>query len=120
VVDLIPVSLINLVELPLCASSSTSYDSRAANEFIWLSDLHFDPTANPKLVDSLAKASVDQWPRILTNTRPDRFSRYGEDTDWPLLASSFDAIRKISGDAQFTIVTGDLLAHQRRAKTALL
>lgn len=84
-----------------------------ASQFLWLSDLHFDPTANPKLIDALAEASVDEWPRILTSS-PDRFSRFGEDTTWALLSSSLDAMRRTAPNVKFTIVTGDLLVHRFR------
>lgn len=85
-------------------------------QFIWLSDLHFDPTANPKLVDALAEASVEEWPRILTSSPPASFSRFAEDSNWTLLSSSFDAVQKVASDAQFTLVTGDILVHRFREK----
>jgi len=87
-------------------------------KFIWLSDLHFDPTPNPELVDALAGADVEEWPRILKSGTNNKFSQYGQDTNWPLLASSLDAIRKTASDAQFTIVTGDVLAHDLHDKFA--
>jgi hypothetical protein len=87
-----------------------------AAEFIWLSDVHFDPTANPSIVDALAKASVNDWPHILASSPPAQFSRFGEDTNWLLFTSALDAIRKTAPQAQFTVVTGDLLAHLLREK----
>lgn len=83
--------------------------------FLWLSDLHFDPTANPKLVDDLAQANVNQWPRILASS-PASFSEFGQDTSWPLLSSTFAAITKVAPDAQFAVITGDALVHHFRQK----
>ncbi len=86
------------------------------SEFIWLSDLHFDPTANGKLVNVLAESSVDKWPGLLDSVSPASFSQFGEDTNWALLSSSFEAIRKTAPEAQFVVVTGDILVHHFREK----
>lgn len=80
-------------------------------QFLWLSDVHFDPTADPKLVDALAQANIEDWPRILSSSPAGKLSTYGEDTNWELLSSSFSAIRKIAPENQFVVVTGDLLVH---------
>jgi sphingomyelin phosphodiesterase acid-like 3 len=82
------------------------------SKFIWLSDLHFDPMADPKLIDALAEASIDEWPRIFASSRPGRFSGFGEDTNWALLSSSLDAVRGTTSNVKFTVVTGDLLVHR--------
>ena len=105
-------SLIAL-SLLLCAIARTAPQS--PSEFLWISDLHFDPTANSALVDSLAEASTTDWARILTSS-PGHPSKFGEDTDWPLLASSLAEIRKASQRAQFTVVTGDIFVHNFRQK----
>lgn len=86
-----------------------------SNEFIWVSDVHFNPLANPNLANMLIKADVGEWANIL-NSHPRRRSRFGEDTDWALLSSSFDAIRKTAPNAQFTVVTGDVFVHDLRDK----
>lgn len=104
----------SLVALLCFCSFGTAATPEA--KFIWLSDLHFDPTANPELVDALSGADVEEWPRILNSGADKQFSHYGQDTNWALLASSLDAIRKTASDAQFTIVTGDVLAHDLRDK----
>lgn len=93
-----------------------SLPAKPAAQFIWLSDVHFDPTANPKLVDALADANVHDWPRILDSSPPPDFGRFGADTNWLLLSSTLSAIRKTAPQAQFTIVTGDLLVHHFREK----
>ena len=87
-----------------------------AAKFIWLSDLHFDPTADPKLIDTLAEANVDEWPRIFASSPPGRFSGFGEDTNWPLLSSCLNAIKRTAPNVEFTVVTGDILVHHFREK----
>lgn len=98
-------NIVALLLLPLGTSAEP------ASKFVWLSDLHFDPTADPKLIDTLAEASADEWPRILTSSPSGRFSGFGEDTNWALLSSSLAAIRQAAPDVDFTVVTGDILVH---------
>jgi sphingomyelin phosphodiesterase acid-like 3 len=104
--------------IPTCAASLIvvlllllGTAAEPSSKFVWLSDLHFDPTADPKLIDALAEASVDEWSRILASSRPGRFSGFGEDTNWALLSSSLDAIRRTAPNVKFTVVTGDILVH---------
>lgn len=84
-----------------------------AADFVWLSDIHFDPLATPALVDKLAAAEPTEWPAILAAT-PTKFPPYGRDTNWPLFASVLQASAKTSPHAAFTVVTGDLLVHHFR------
>lgn len=104
-----------LVALVLLLTSSARTAPQSAGKFVWLSDIHFNPTANAQLVDSLARADVGDWSKILKSS-PGTPSKYGEDTDWPLLSSSFAAIRRIAHHAQFTVVTGDVFVHDFRNK----
>src|SRR3954447_8292819 len=98
-------SLIAVVFLPLGTAEP-------ASKFIWLSDLHFDPTADPKLIDALAQASVDEWSRILASPPRGRFSAFGEDTNWALFSSFLDTVRRTAPNVNFTVVTGDILVHR--------
>jgi sphingomyelin phosphodiesterase acid-like 3 len=85
----------------------------SAAQFLWLSDIHFDPFADPSLVDQLSAAEPAQWPPILAGGSA-KFSAFGRDASWPLFASALDASKKAQPKAAFTIVTGDLLAHHFR------
>lgn len=87
----------------------------SAAEFLWLSDIHFDPLADPKIVDQLAAAEPAQWMAIL-DTGSGKFPSYGSDTSWPLLSSVLEASEKVQPKAAFTMVTGDLLAHHLRER----
>jgi hypothetical protein len=84
-----------------------------AAEFLWLSDIHFDPFANPALVDKLAAAEPAQWETILASGSA-KFPAFGRDSSWPLLSSALAASKNAQPNAAFTIVTGDLLAHHFR------
>jgi sphingomyelin phosphodiesterase acid-like 3 len=84
--------------------------------FLWISDLHFNPVAEPKIVDALAEAETADWARILGAPGAQTFSGFGQDTNWALLSSSFEAMRKMAPNVKFTVVTGDLLVHRFREK----
>ena len=85
----------------------------SAADFLWLSDIHFDPLATPALVDKLTAAKPAQWADLLA-TGSTKFPAYGRDTSWPLFASVLQASTKTAPNAAFTIVTGDLLVHHFR------
>jgi sphingomyelin phosphodiesterase acid-like 3 len=76
-----------------------------------VSDLHFDPMADPALVSELAAADPSQWEPILDRTTPAAFSQYGSDTNWWLLKSAMDQFPATLPHPTFIMVTGDLLAH---------
>ena len=84
-----------------------------AAQFLWLSDIHFDPLADRSLVDKLAAAEPTQWAEILA-TGAAKMPPYGRDTTWPLFLSALQAIAKTLPKPAFTIVTGDLLVHHFR------
>ncbi len=65
----------------------------------------------PSLVSKLAAAEPAQWEAILNQTTPRTFSPYGQDTNWWLLQSSFDQMRKTMPHPAVFLVPGDLLAH---------
>jgi len=84
-----------------------------AAEFLWLSDIHFDPFADPTLVDKLAAAEPAEWVAILASGSA-KFPAFGHDSSWPLLSSAIEASKEAQPNIAFTIVTGDLLAHHFR------
>jgi sphingomyelin phosphodiesterase acid-like 3 len=89
--------------------------SASAGEFLWLSDIHFDPLADPLIVDRLAVAEPAQWRAILTNGST-KFPAFGHDATWPLFSSLLQASGKALPKPAFTMVTGDLLAHHFRER----
>jgi sphingomyelin phosphodiesterase acid-like 3 len=80
-------------------------------QFLIASDIHFNPMADTTLVASLEAADPEQWEAILLRTRPDSFSPYGQDTNWWLLQSALNQMRKTLSHPAFVMFTGDLLAH---------
>jgi hypothetical protein len=80
-------------------------------QFLIASDIHFNPMADATLVAKLEAADPEQWETILQRTRPESFSPYGQDTNWWLLQSALDQMRKTLSDPALVMFTGDLLAH---------
>lgn len=83
-----------------------------ARRFLIVSDLHFNPMADARLVTELAAADPRNWEAILDRSQPAAFSQYGEDTNWWLLRSAYNAMRSTLPHPAFILLTGDLLAHR--------
>jgi sphingomyelin phosphodiesterase acid-like 3 len=88
-----------------------------------LSDIHFEPFADPGKAAQLKAAPASEWKRILDAApSPDQAERFaalkqgchskGEDTTYTLFASSLQAMRSQAAGAKFITVSGDLMAHQ--------
>ncbi|MDQ2712116.1 MAG: metallophosphoesterase [Acidobacteriota bacterium] len=84
------------------------------SQFLWLSDIHFNPFYDPTLVDKLAAAPPSDWTAILNSSSSTKLPSFGQDANWPLLSSAFLAIKRTIPAPAFTIVTGDLMAHHFR------
>jgi sphingomyelin phosphodiesterase acid-like 3 len=76
-----------------------------------MSDLHFDPMADPTLVDKLAAAEPEQWSAVLDSSGDRSLGRYGRDSNWPLLRSALRHMAETLPRSNFVLVSGDFLAH---------
>jgi sphingomyelin phosphodiesterase acid-like 3 len=86
-----------------------------AARFVAFSDVHLDPMADPALVEELLAADAGAWAGILDRGRAS-FGAFGRDSTWPLVRSALDSMRAAEPDPAFLLVTGDLLAHDFRAR----
>lgn len=84
----------------------------AKHKVLIASDIHFNPMADAALVPQLIAAEPAQWEAILKQTAPHAFSPYGQDTNWWLLQSSLDQMRKTMPHPAVFLVLGDMLAHR--------
>ena len=98
----------------LASSSVAATGTSKSSQFFWVSDIHFNPFADPALVDKLVGAPPSDWSRILNESSLSNFSKFGEDTNWQLFRSALRAMQSTVPDPAFTLVTGDLLAHHFR------
>ena len=87
-----------------------------------LSDIHFEPFADPGKVPALVAAPAGKWPAILAGPpSPDQEQRFaalqttchtrGVDTSYTLLQSSLHAMQAHAAAAAFVTVSGDLISH---------
>ena len=83
-------------------------------QFLMMSDLHFDPMANPKLVDRLSSAEPEEWPDIFESSDNKTPARYGADSNWALLHSALWQTTQTLPSPAFVVLPGDFLAHNFR------
>lgn len=106
--------------IPFCLFGACAAASAAegiggiAGQVLMLSDLHFNPMADPPLVDRLAAAEPQNWRGIFESSNGAAISGYGQDTNWRLLRSVLLQARQMLPDAQFLVLPGDFLAHNFR------
>ncbi|HET6219922.1 MAG TPA: metallophosphoesterase, partial [Acidobacteriaceae bacterium] len=100
-----------LAVLVLLGGSAQSLPNSPGRQFLIASDLHFNPFADPTLVADLAAAPPRKWEAILNRSKSEAYSPYGQDTNWWLLQSAFDAMRTADPDPALVMITGDVLAH---------
>jgi len=89
---------------------------------LMVSDIHFEPFWDPGKLPQLSAAPASAWKGILASpASPDREQHFraieetckvrGDDTSYPLLASSVQAIGKDAAGVKFVTVSGDLISH---------
>jgi hypothetical protein len=49
--------------------------------FLIISDIHFDPFADPAIVEELVAADLDAWRGIFERSQKKGFAQYGSDTN---------------------------------------
>jgi sphingomyelin phosphodiesterase acid-like 3 len=84
--------------------------------FLILSDIHFDPFADPSLVPRLAASPASAWSAIFRSSRNNALSRNSRDSSYWLLASAIVAARDSGMGYDYVLVTGDYLAHDFQSK----
>ena len=84
----------------------------AAGRLLVMSDIHFDPMAEPGLVDRLAAAEPAQWPAIFDRAGDQNPARYGSDTNWLLLRSALQQMKQTLPRPALVPLPGDFLAHR--------
>ncbi|HVR41104.1 MAG TPA: metallophosphoesterase, partial [Thermoanaerobaculia bacterium] len=82
-----------------------------AAKFLSVSDIHFDPFADPAIFAKLEAADVSQWDTIFATSTVKTFSSYGSDINQPLLQSAIGAMREQIPSPAFVMISGDFLAH---------
>jgi len=105
-----------LVLVLLAAFGFDCLGAETRDQFLAVSDLHFNPMADPALVPDLAGHDPEQWGAILEQSGITGLSGYRSDANWPLLDSSIRAMQAALADPAFMLITGDFLAHGFRQR----
>jgi hypothetical protein len=84
--------------------------------FLVVSDIHFDPFADPAIVKDLVAADVGDWPGIFERSKMPGFAQYGADANYALMTSMLEAARKLLPRPDLVLYSGDHLAHHFESK----
>jgi sphingomyelin phosphodiesterase acid-like 3 len=84
--------------------------------FLIITDIHFDPFADPVIVEELVAAEVGAWPDIFASSEQQGFAQYGSDANYPLMMSALEAARRALPRPDFVLYAGDHLTHHFKAK----
>lgn len=103
--------ILAFLALSLISSVDGQLARNASGRLLIASDVHFNPMADPGLVEDLAAADPTQWEAILQRSKATAFSPYGQDSNWWLLRSGLDAMVRTEPHPALVMFTGDLLAH---------
>jgi len=79
-----------------------------------ISDIHFNPLANPALFPSLVSQDVSQWQGIFAadqSAHPAAPSSFGADTNYPALVLALAALKQNLGSSPVVLFSGDMLGH---------
>ncbi len=118
------IGILTILTLVLAAHAAQAAPPKPATvPALFLSDIHFDPYADPAKVATLNSADESEWAEILSappsTTQAQDFAALrvkcpvrGVDTPNVLWLSSLEAIHTNASRARFATVSGDLLAHQ--------
>ena len=85
-----------------------------AHQFLVISDIHFNPLADPALVPKLIASEPSQWEEIFAAAPTPQ--AYGEDATWSLLSALVYGLRSVQPKPKLIILTGDVLPHHFREK----
>src|SRR3954463_6284642 len=99
--------------LLLLAAAPAAPPPPATGEFLALSDVHFDPFAEPAIVPKLIAADAGRWPEIFASMGSGHPVGAGSDTNYALFDSTLRAAAAASPKSgyDFVLLTGDLLRH---------
>lgn len=97
-----------LLSLPLAARATAP--APVQGRFLHLSDVHFDPLADPSLARALIAAPIEQWEAILATSTLTGFPPPHQDSNYPLFKAMLTAAGAEHYD--YVLFTGDYFPHE--------
>ena len=79
-----------------------------------ISDIHFNPLANPALFPQLVAQPASQWQSIFAadqSANPISPATFGADTNYPALVLALAALKQNLGSSPVVLFSGDMLGH---------
>ena len=76
-----------------------------------ISDIHFDPFYDPKLVPALIQSDYTSWRMIFAGSAVQGYGSHKADTNYQLLNSALENIYARAHTPDFIVISGDFLAH---------
>lgn len=76
-----------------------------------ISDIHFNPFYDPKLVTSLIQSDYAKWQAIFSRSLVAGYGSHSADTNYNLFKSALENIYLRAPRPDFIIISGDFLAH---------
>jgi sphingomyelin phosphodiesterase acid-like 3 len=96
--------------LPQALAGAPQPPSPSAGNALLISDLHFDPLADPSLVKLLIDAPVSDWETIFSSSKQTGYAHAPQDANYPLIKSALSAAAAQTS-IDFVAATGDYLRH---------
>lgn len=102
-------ALMLVLQLAACGENSSS--TPTSSSVVVFSDVHFNPYYDQSLFHQLVVADTSQWAGIFKSSTLPELSKFGEDTNYPLLVLALSSIKQNLGASPLVIFTGDILGH---------
>ena len=100
-----------MVLVSSAAGALAQSGAASTEQFISISDIHFNPYFDPTLMKQLEAADVSGWAAIFQSSKIQQPNSYNSDTNYPLFASFLADLKARAAGARFATISGDFLAH---------
>jgi hypothetical protein len=101
-----------ILAIALAVAAAAAPAAADSGKFLHISDIHFNPFDPSLRAKELTTTAVSDWHAVFAADPDQTFSKYGEDTNHALYDSSLMKIGIEGVNADFALVTGDLLVHR--------
>lgn len=85
--------------------------SKPSGKFLIMSDIHFNPYCDSKILPQLVKADYTDWPEIFKGATDTSYGYYDSDTYYRLLVSGLEAMQAQNNNPDMIVINGDFLSH---------
>jgi hypothetical protein len=104
----------NVLWISGCGGGTIAPVTPSTYTVVAISDIHFNPLANPALFSSLVAQPSSQWQSIFAADQaanPVAPATFGADTNYPALVLALGALKQNLGSSPVILFSGDMLGH---------